>query len=209
MQTPIVSPKVLRVVSLFTPEGKPCAFVEIAAALMPDEAEIIVDLFISLDAETVTAAIERAKAKPPLLVMAASSDGVNPMTGRPWYIGQIGPASEITLRTLVGMLPVPEDGESCILAPAILAIRPSAGASSYFQSYHDSACLDLSVGDEGGTLHIVVPMVGYRAEAFIRDAKIFGKPLIVWYGPPMMAHDVTGLPVHVGHLTRMGDRHHA
>lgn len=53
-------------------------------------------------------------------------------------------------------------------------------------------------------------MTGPHAEGFIQNARIVRKPLVVWYGPPMLfRHEKTGRPVHIGHLTRTGDRHHA
>lgn len=91
----------------------------------------MLDLFVADDAETVAAAIARAKATGPLLALASPSDGVNPLTGRTWFVGQIGPASELEPPPPFGLLPVPHDGESCVFSPVVTGIGPAPDASRY------------------------------------------------------------------------------
>lgn len=203
---PVVAPRVLRIVPIVTTNGAPCAFVELSACLtVGPTAETVLDLFVKDEVRAVTAAVGRAKAGV-LLALVASSDGVNPLTGRPWCVGHIGPASELTPPPPLGLLPVPEGGESCVFAPVVTSVCSARDISTYFEDYPDATCIDLCAGDDGDLVHVVVPMKSWQVQTLFRDARIIGKSIAVWYGPAMQInHPKTGRPVHIGHINRTGD----
>lgn len=203
---PVIAPRVLRIVPIVTKKGAPCAFVEMSACrTVGSTAETVLDLFVREDVWAVTAAVGRAKAGV-LLAFVAPSDGVNPLTGRPWCVGQIGPASELTLPLPLGVLPVPEDGESCLFAPVVNSVCSARDVSTYFEEYPDATCIDLCAGNDGDLVHVVVPMKSWQVQTLLRDARIFAKRIAVWYGEALpVYHQETGRPIYVGHITRTGD----
>ncbi|MCZ7857076.1 hypothetical protein [Agrobacterium salinitolerans] len=206
MHTPLINPTVVRIVPMATAKGEPCVFVEISACLTVGSTdETVFDLFVKDDADTVVASISRGRAGA-LLAFVAPSDGVNPLTGRPWFVGQIGPASELTPPPPLGLLPVPEDGEACLFAPVVKSVCGAREVSTYFEEYPDATCIDLCAGNNGDLVHVVVPMKSWQVQNSIRDARIIGKSIVVWYGPAMpIYHPKTGRLVHIGHITRTGD----
>ncbi|MEJ8310101.1 hypothetical protein [Agrobacterium larrymoorei] len=216
MRTPIIAPKIIRVVPIQCPDtGKTNGTcVEFEAVISAENGVVTADLFVAEDVETVVAAIDRARRPGAVLtIMAQNAEGTNPVTGRPWLIGTIGPASEIDVPSVSGMIFAPEEGMvSCIFAPRVLRIYEAPDASPWFNGDMTKrlACIDIEAGDKGdGIAHIVVvDMNPQQARSYVENARIIRRPLVLWtdFPVPGCVHTSTGKPVFIGSLNRLGTR---
>ncbi len=216
MRTPIIAPKILRVVPIQCPDtGKTNGtYVEFEAVIPVGNGVAKADLFVAEDAATVVAAIDRARRPGGVLtIMAENAEGQNPVTGRPWLVGAIGPASEVDAPPASGMILPPEEGMvSCIFAPRVLRIYKAPDASPWFNgdTTKSLACLDIEAGDEADRIaHIVlVDMSPHQARSFVENARIIRRPLVLWtdFPVPGCVHTSTGKPMLIGSLNRLGTR---
>lgn len=219
MHTSVISPKVLRVAPVRCPDtGRSTGtWVEFEAVLAEGDGTFTFDLLVAEVYGDVVAAIERAGKAGEVLVIFADDrdygDGCNQVTGRRWFRGVIGPASQTQTPPVEGLILSPDtDVECCIFAPRILRAYPAAEASPYFgeaNGVHDVTCLDVFAGDDQDRLvHLVVPMTPSEARGFIENARIIRRPLVLWFRQhlPGCVHVITGKPVLIGSLDRLGSR---
>lgn len=211
MHLPFVSPRILQVTAGRTPDGFPVTWVEFEAVTGPGDETQTFDLFVADDAASVAASIERAAVRGPLVVLADDTDGTNPTTGRPWIRGFIGPMAEMECPPFSHLI-APPDGETdtVLFAPKVLRIVPAPEVSTFFAPHPTASCLDLAVGEDGDVVHIVVPMAPADVRAFLDNARIIRRPIVLFYGQTVgVTHAETGRTVYIGHLSRLGAENHA
>ncbi|XKM41095.1 hypothetical protein A4U53_009945 [Rhizobium ruizarguesonis] len=135
----------------------------------------------------------------------------NEHTGRPWYRGAIGPASELALPPMANIGDDADEMESAIVAPKVIRVYPGEEAHDYLSEPlvgRALTCLDLLVGDEsGGLMHFLVKMRPYEVENVLTAARAVHNPLVFWHQRPLaIAHKKTGKFIAFGNIERLGTR---
>ncbi len=203
--TAILSPRVLRIVPVKSPTtGLVCASWVELAFVDGTGAEGAVDLYVAEPPDKVFASLDRAKTCGPLLVIAEPTKDKNPVTGRRWCIGAIGPSREISIPPVTGMVLPFEKMESVIVAPKVLASYEAEAASHFFAG-HRATCLDLDVGDTSDRLmHTVITMPPGDVARYLENARIIRKRIVLWFGEDVgVSHVRTGKPVYIGRIERL------